>query len=534
MRSEHRLGWYSLRGTAFVSVEVAKDSTGLAAVINHETTHHLLGITTSFGYVQQALETYLDVPVNPLMRNSMRHCGDLLLAASRLPQEAAATYSGLADLEGEALAASIDRLPPFYKYAFDQLEDILPRQSFPPLDRVRAARGIACRAMQTRILQDWIPRELHAAESLSAYLEDPNNSPARRLELILAGLSDLDPYQRFLWAGRHIQDGQRVRLAPELPDRDFGIGFSEVPSLNELEAMLRRILRTFSVDVAEVQLLPAGAFEIAIQPATFSTRNLSPVEVDNVRCRDVDFIMVDKNLSDLPIQAGDKEIPANCARLLLYRPDSPIPAQTIVSTKEITSILDAVDPARQATVCVTPEGELPYNATLEKFTFESQRKNVLGDLRVWTGGRRVLLHTMGQRLQLLRGAQLLETTSGAIQNHAMLMDHSWGLVLFRGADNSAPILIHPALLNEWQRHLHPMKMEFALEINVDPSAFFRGDVTEVTPILQFGRTFSGFAHTDEEWREYCEDVASELGSARNTYIKSPLVTTEFENGNTDG
>lgn len=532
MRSEHTLGWYSLRGTAFVSLDIVEDSVALAGVINHETTHHIVAASTPFGYVQQALDSYLDNPFASEARNLIRQCRDALFTASRLPQEAAATYCGLANLEGEALEASVSRLPPFYKYAYGKLEGILPRNAFPPLDRVRAARAIVCRALQTPILQDWTHLGLHQVDSLSAYLENARNSPEGRLELILNGLSGLDPDQRIRWAGRHIQDGGNIRLMPPEPGKDFDLEFFDVPFSDELEAELRRIITTFSVVADEVELRPAGAFEIAIQPAVFSTKNLHPIEIDDTECPDVDFIMVDRNIHDVPLPTGDFEIPPSHARLLFYRPDSRVPVQTVAPIEDIPALLEAADPQRQATVCVTEQSVIPIASYEGQKSHKSETGYVLSDLQEWTGGREVLLYTMGQKQGLLLGTLLLETSCGPVQNHAMLMGEDWGLVLFRSAADAGPTLVHPVLLSEWERQLPPLSSVCAIDINVESVSFFRGNTKNVIPALQFARSFMGMMFTDENWKEYCNEVASALTTAPQFFIEPLITGTEFGHDDT--
>lgn len=524
MRNEDVLGWYNLGGTAYVKLDIAEDSTALASVINHETTHHILAATTSYGWLQQAVEAYTDNPFASQDNKLLDQCRDLLFAASRLPQEAAATYCGLAELQGGKLDASVAVLPPFYQSAFHLLEAVLPRNALDPLVRVRAARAIVCRALQTSIVQDWSACGLHELGNLAAYLAEPRNSPEQRLSLILAAVSNLASDQILEWAGRHQKIADEIRLVPEKPPAMAGLDFFEMPATTEWLTQVRRILRTLSVEVKnDAEIIPLVSMEVAIQPNTFSSRNLQPEQIDAQSCGGTDFVMVDRNVSDHPLLAGDFQIPAGHSRITFYRPDSRVPVQTIATLDATPEVIDAADPDRRATVCfggysLIPDTGHGAGRSLDEFLH-------------WVNGREVLLYSLGQRKGLIASTMLLERSFGRLQNHAMLMGRDWGLVMFRSVSGVGPLVIHPALIGEWQRHLPALAAVTEIELNVESSVFFQADHQKVIPVLRFARAFTGDMFTPEDWREYCQDLGEALIDEPMHLVNPSLKQSEFDDDN---
>ncbi|MFG2785955.1 hypothetical protein ACGFY7_50110 [Streptomyces prunicolor] len=531
MRDEHVLGWYNLRGTAFVTLDVVRNPSVLATVVNHEATHHLLSATTPYGLIQQCIENYLDEPWATQENEPLHHCRNLLFAASRLSQEAAATYCGLADLEGEALTAAIAALPPYYLSAYGLIESILPHNELDVMSRFRTARAIACRALQTSIMRDWIPCKLHKIDNLSAYLAQPENSPDERLRAILGELAKRSTEQVTAWAGRHFQTSDGVRLLPVSPPPLADLEFS-VPQALPLKCA-RRILNTLSVDIEdETDLMPLAFQEIVIEPDIGGVRTLQPEEVSTQSCSDTDFFKVDRNVFEGPMLFAGSGIkyalrPGH-AKISIHRPDSQVPTETLAPLEDVPTILDNADPTRSATVCIGGLSTLPREPYDGKQTLTDIAKHIFSELLCWTSGRNLIIYTGGQQEGLYVSARLMELAYGRLQNHAMLLGREWGLVLFRSTDDAGPLVIHPTLASEWQRQLPNFTAVTEVDLNVDSATFYRGNPRNVLPVLRFARAFAGDMFTPEGWVEYSESTSASLATDPLYVVEPGLKMEDFD------
>ncbi len=174
------LGWYSFEGTVYINQAIAEDPMRTASVINHESTHQLISVTTPHGFVQEALELGRRRAWYDPGSSSVEFLRLSLFEASQFVQEATATYCGLMDYDGDELSIELGRLPKLYRQGFGMYDKLLSQRGLDSLTRYRTARAIGCRAMQTSILDDWLSKGLSELENLRAYLTDTDNSPNDR------------------------------------------------------------------------------------------------------------------------------------------------------------------------------------------------------------------------------------------------------------------------------------------------------------------------------------------------------------------
>ncbi|GAA2996599.1 hypothetical protein [Actinokineospora diospyrosa] len=538
MRDERPLGWYNLQGTAYVSLDVIRDPTTLTTVLNHEKTHFTLAATTPYGLLQQAIETHLHLPWDKERSSRLPHCRNLLFDASRLVQEAAATSCGLAGLDGEELNTAEKSLPPFYQKAYRIFEDLLPRDGTDRQARTQAIRAVAARALQTGILEDWLAFELHDPGTLRAYLAEPTNAPDGRLQILVDEFAKSSPHEVASWAGRHLLTSEGERIRPELPPPLDGLAFVGFPAPDLLEERMLGIVGTLTTAVSRESVRVAfGGFKgFAIRPAVTGSRRLPYSEVTVESCPGVDFVLVDKNTFDGPIElhGGDGEfvLPARHFRVLAYRPDSRVPVEFTGPIDQLGAALDAVDPDRTATACVgsgmsllpTDTGRAPNTSLSDMVTEELGR---------WASGRATLLCTLGDVESLIFTVHLLEGQSSRLLNHALLIEREWGLVLFRGADRGGPVIVHPTLLVDWQV-VHPtISTNSKIEFN-HPAADFFADHRDVLPIVRFARAFVGDAHAPQRWDEHWAMAASMIVGAPQVNAVSGLQGVEFEYEHQEG
>ncbi len=152
MSGHNVLGWYSLDGVIYLNLRIANDPTALASTINHESTHELLAATTPYGFVQEALQ--ITSARSAVLTETSRVASSLqqlMFDASRVAQEATATYAGLVDYEDCDLQTQVDLLPVFYRRAYALFEMLLDGRSLSPLARYRIVRAVGARALQTEI-----------------------------------------------------------------------------------------------------------------------------------------------------------------------------------------------------------------------------------------------------------------------------------------------------------------------------------------------------------------------------------------------
>ncbi|MBM7774945.1 hypothetical protein JOD54_005149 [Actinokineospora baliensis] len=539
MRDERCLGWYNLQGTAFVSLDVVQDPTTLLTVLNHEKTHFTLATTTPYGLLQQAIETHLHLPWDTEGNPHLPICRTLLFDASRLVQEAAATSCGLAGLEGEQLKAAEKSLPAFYQEAYRIFEALLPRRDIEARVRTQAIRAVAARALQTGILQDWPTFALHNPGMLYDYLSDPGNAPDGRLRTIVEAFAASSPDAVVAWAGRHLLVDGDARIRPALPPPLAGLAFVDLPAADALEQCVAEAIRTLSTSVTRETLHVAlGGFSgVAIRPAVTGSRRLPFAEVDADSCPGVDFILVDKNTFDGPVELrggdGDITTPARSFRILAYRPDSRVPVEFTGPIDRLASALDAVDPDRSATVSVDGGPSLLPTDTDRDGAATPLGDVITAELDRWASGRVVLVCTLGSLESLLVCLRLLTKRSDQVLNHALLMGEEWGLVLFRSADGNGPVIVHPTLLVEWQSHFPVISADPKIMFNV-PAADFFPDHRDVLPVLRFARAFAGEAHAQHRWDEYWVMAASMVSGAEQYTVTSQLHRSGYEREHQEG
>ncbi|ADB74184.1 hypothetical protein [Geodermatophilus obscurus] len=518
MRDERVLGWYNLNGTTFVSQSVADDPSELAQLINHEATHHLLASATPFGYVQQIIESRLEAPWDPPNPDLYR-CRELLFRASRFVQEATATYCGLLELPEDALVDARLRLPDLYRQGFELFDGLFPR-SLPHLVRYRAARAIACRALETTVLLDWVPQHLQEIGNLEKYLQNPQQSPNDRLHLIVSRLRESPAAYRVQWAGAHrryrgnLEEGSpgSLRLVPEKPEPLVEIAFHPLPEWRDLRVKAWDILRSFGIPEGhDAEIVVGMTYENAISPAAHGAKTLTSADLAAGLHRGCDFILVDRNVFDFEqVQEnadGRFSVPPRSARLQLFKPDSNVSLEAFTRIDDLSAVLDLVDPGRGATVCAMGLGILPVQRYSGPSSVAAESEAILEDLATWSGGRPVVIYTAGQDSGLSMAAMILERARGRLLNHAVVWRETWGFVLLRSQQVPGPTIVHPVLISEWERKFPSFTRDFDVDLNSSGEQFFWGDYRNVLPVLRFARAFTGAEYTPSRWQNFWEEIA---------------------------
>lgn len=513
------LGWYALARTVYVNLDVARDNDRLPEVLNHERVHRLLVSTTSYGVVQYLVNAAW---ADPEPNERMGLLGGLLATSARWAHEAAATYCSLTDVPDGLREVWLCQLPGPYREAYDALAQLFQQRSFDKPSRVAVALALVARALQTRLLDDWVPEGLSDATRLRSYLSDAANSPNERLREVIIVASTFDDAELTRWVGTYTEGPENgaLTLEPAVPESLGSLQFTALPRNERLGSTAASVFESLRPDIPpesrswrlDRSISWLDIQTVAVKGHIHGTFQMPDETLDDDWCSQVDFALVGPNVHSVPMRKPDdpREIGVllpGRARLSFFRPDVAAARMTRAPIESLETFFARASNLADATLCVGASdlhGLSPFDGW---GPFPRVDRDYVSQFLQFIVPRRVIAHGTGDFTWLIDNMGSLAQSEDDTFTMCVLPDSSDTpllYVLLRSAVGCGPMFIHPTVRPEWERWEKMFVAEYPVRLEPDPREFFSQRTAMRGDFLRFRRFFRGDLWQPNEWRRYEE------------------------------
>jgi len=447
-----RLGWYDNAGSVVVTPEVANDPDRLAEVRDHESAHHLIATTTSFGLVHMALHGAAE---NIYWSDSadqryptVKAMVAVVTGVSKLAHEAVASYASLTILPGDARDRAVERLPDLYREGYELFSQFFSKRDIADTDRALLTQIIGARAFQTKIVHRWFAGDLTVPENLIKHLAHRDNQPNWRLAAILAYLQQCGDDEIPAQVGAYIGESGEAQLPSSIAAGRIGIvPIHDIP--DDRFDTLKRIAKSVGGHGELTWEQNPLSLNLVMAPPQISVKYPPDNCVTSDWAKGADLAQIWMNVFPWPVKRVaeapyTRTLAPNTADVHLLRPDYRSSFAINMPLSEVTPFLSG-HPTKCPAIC-----------QIEQVIAIAHRSGApeksIYNFRHWISDH-LLLTSMGISEHIVWIMDLLEGNTRQWLGMGYPISVNWGYALLRPMNDTWPVLLHPTLFSEWSQFL---------------------------------------------------------------------------------